>query len=69
MLALSKHTDDTLMKQLHSSASEVQTTVKKPHFTRRQEIVDEKIERLLLAYKKQDEIAHKKVTEMEKERK
>ena len=69
MLALSKHTDDTLMKQLHTSASEKQTVEKKPHFTRRQEIVDEKIERLLIAYKKQDEIAHKKVTEMEKERK
>jgi len=41
----------------------------KPLVSKRQQDIDNKIERLLMAYKKQDEVAHKKVNEMERDRK
>jgi hypothetical protein len=37
--------------------------------SKRQQEIDGKIERLLLQYKKQDEVAHRKITEMDKDRK
>ncbi len=62
MLALTKQSDDNLMQSLQGSAP-------KTRVSRRQQEIDDKIERLLIAYKKQDEIAHKKANEIEKERK
>lgn len=41
----------------------------KNRVSRRQQEIDDKIERLLIAYKKSDEIAHKKANEIEKEKK
>lgn len=69
MLALGSKSDEHLMKTLKNSALESSPDKKKQRTNRRQEIVDEKIERLLLAYKQKDEIAHKKVHEIEKEKK
>ncbi len=66
LLAIAKQSDDSLLKALKTSANK---DVRPAIQTKRQQDIDEKIERLLIAYKKQDEIAHKKVTEMERERK
>lgn len=37
--------------------------------SKRQQEIDDKIERLLIAYKMKDEVAHKKANDIDKERK
>lgn len=54
-----------MINQLQSSA----TPAQKPTISRKQQSIDDKIERLLLAYKKQDEVAHRKLSEMDRDRK
>lgn len=67
MMALAKKSDDGLMNQLQSSNSV--SAPQKPTISKKQQDIDDKIERLLLAYKKQDEVAHRKLTEMDKDKK
>lgn len=60
LLALAARSEESLMRTGKEQ---------KPQVSKRQKEIDNKIERLLIAYKHQDEVAHKKVIEMEKDKK
>lgn len=62
MLALKNTADDNLVSALKGSDPKMRVS-------RRQQEIDDKIERLLIAYKKKDDVAHKKANEIEKEKK